>query len=252
MISTRRWLVLFGGAGREAVIQRLCAEGTNIIAIVVPSQKSGKLEHAVSLIEPLGVPIVHVNRASLVEVLSQWSGAGLISVGFPYLVPNDVLAEFSPALNIHPTLLPRYRGPTTAAYIIMNGDTESGSTVHLMTEHMDRGEVVAQSRVALGPFDTVRSMQRKVYASEPELMLEALDRYERGIEPTAQDETLATEYPKRRRPADSEIDPTKPLAELFDEIRAADPSDFPAFFFHRGEKVFIRLRRESVGADDEL
>jgi methionyl-tRNA formyltransferase len=252
MTSTRRWVVLFGGAGREAVIRRIFAEGLNILAIVVPSQKSEKLERAVSLIETLGVQIVQVDRVSLVEVLCKWSGAGLISIGFPYLLPNNVLTEFSPALNIHPTLLPRYRGPTTAAFIIMNGDTESGSTVHHMTEHMDRGAIVAQSRVALGPFDTVRSMQRKVYAKEPELMLEALDRYERGIQPIDQDETLATEYPKRRWPSDSEIDSSKPLAELFDEIRAADPDEFPAFFFHRGEKVFVRLWRENAGREDEL
>ncbi len=183
-------------------------------------------------------------------ILLSYERKSLLSIGFPYLLPGKYLSLFHLAINIHPTLLPRYRGPTTGAYILMNNERESGSTVHHMTVHMDRGDIIAQSRVALTPFDTISSLQRKVYQSEPELLIQALTSLEAGIPSRPQDENLATVFPQKRRPADSVIDPSLPLIELFDQIRACDPVDFPAYFVYNGEKVCIKLWRPHK-SDDE-
>lgn len=254
MKCERIWIVLFGGAGREFVIQRLVEEGVKIGAVVVPDRRSDKLEKSLDRIRLQGLPLIEVNRKNLADELLAFSGHGLLSIGFPYLIPHDAYSRFQPALNVHPTLLPKYRGPTTGAHIILNGERESGSTVHHITDEMDRGDVVAQSRISIGTFDTIRSMQRKVYESEPDLVLMALACVESGKSPEPQNEALASEYPKRRRPEDSEIDPRKPLLDLINEIRASDADDFPAFFYYNGEKVCIRLWRPEKDASsyDEI
>ncbi len=130
------------------------------------------------------------------------------------------------------------------AYIIINNENESGSTVHFMEEGIDTGAIILQRKVPLTRFDTVRSMQRKVYSIEPDLIAEALELLKnREFKPQVQDETQATIYPKWRKTADSEIDPNKSLLELFDFIRACDPDEYPAFFFVEGQKICLRMWR---------
>ncbi|MDB2497677.1 formyltransferase family protein [Alphaproteobacteria bacterium] len=252
--STNQWIVLFGGAGREACIERMLTEGVNVKAIIVPAGRNAKLEQAVDRLKALPCELLEVGRTGLGDCLKPFAGKALLSIGFPYLIPGELLALFQPALNVHPTLLPRYRGPTTASYVLLNNERESGSTIHYMTEYMDRGEIVTQTKVPLNAFDTIRSLQRKVYASEAQLVMDALAALERGVPVQPQDESQASEFPKKRTPADSEIDPSCPLTELFNQIRACDPDEFPAFFYHHGEKVCVRLWRpeKSASAVDEI
>jgi methionyl-tRNA formyltransferase len=254
MLGNKRWIVLFGGAGREACIEHMLAEGVKVLVIIVPSSRNSKLDLAVERLKSLPCGIVEVDRGGLEDALRPWEGNALFSIGFPYLIPEKLLVLFQPALNVHPTLLPRYRGPTTAAYILINDERESGSTVHYMTANMDRGDIVAQSRIQLTAFETIRSLQRKVYASEPQLVIEALMALESGAQALPQNESMATEFPKKRTPDDSAIDPSKSLTALFNQIRACDPDEFPAYFYHQGEKVCIRIWRpeKPLDANDEI
>ncbi len=254
MKSSKKWLVLFGGAGRENCIERLIAEKVNLEAIVVPVRRSPKLEQAITNLKILPCRLIETERSNLANVLKPFEGTALLSIGFPYLIPTELLNLFQPAINLHPTLLPRYRGPTSGAYILLNNEHESGSTVHYMTEQMDRGDIVIQSNVALTPFDTIRSLQRKVYAREPDLIINALVALENENKFLPQDESLASEFTKKRTPLDSELDPTKPLIDLVNEIRACDPNEFPAFFMYHGKKVGINLRRIDRAdiSDDEI
>lgn len=252
MVSPKKWVVLFGGAGREACVTSLLSAGMSIQAIIVPSRRSGKLEKTLDKLKNLSSEIVEVERENMAKILRSFAGQALLSVGFPYLIASDLLELFKPALNVHPTLLPRYRGPTTAAYILINNERESGSTIHHLTPQMDRGDILAQSRVPLTAFDTIRSLQRKVYASEGQLVLDALAALNGGAQAWPQDETQASEFPKKRTPADSQIDPSRSLLELFNQIRACDPEEFPAFFIYHDQKVCIRLwRPEKLNTEDD-
>lgn len=249
-----KWVILFGGVGREACITKMLEKGIELNAIIVPEKQSENLAQVISKLKDLPCRVIEVSKSSINNVLRSYAGNALLSIGFPYLIQGELLTLFQPALNLHPTLLPRYRGPTSGAYILINNERESGSTVHHMTSQMDRGDIVLQSRVELTPFDTIRSMQRKVYAQEPELLVNALAALNSGVEPILQDEARASEYPKKRMPADSEIDPRMPLIDLVNEIRACDPSQFPAFFIYNGQKIVIQLYRpDRVGIhDDEI
>lgn len=243
MISQREWLVLFGGSGRESSIQTMLLEGVRIKAVVVPQNQNVRLKNSILKIRSFGCEIIEVNRVNLAENLLYHRACSLLSIGFPYLIDGRLLDCFSLAINVHPTLLPSYRGPTSGAHILINGEKESGATVHLMTAEMDKGAILAQSRVKLSPFDTVRSLQRKVYETEPVLITDAIRSVELGLVPVPQDESLASEYPRKRKPSDSEIDPSLSILDLFDQIRACNPEEYPAFFYYKGEKVCIKLWR---------
>jgi methionyl-tRNA formyltransferase len=94
---------------------------------------------------------------------------------------------------------------------------------------------------------------RKAREFEPDLIVEALRRIQANdFSLTPQDEAAATTFPHLRTPKDSELDPAKPLLDLFNAIRACDPRDYPAFFYVDGEKVCVKLWRPAkpAGEDD--
>lgn len=244
-----KWVVLFGGAGRESSIIKMVQAGVKVSKVVVPKQRNDKLNTSIERLVENDLEIMEVERNSLVYRLAPLAGAGLLSIGFPYVLTSQILSSFQPAINLHPTLLPKYRGPTTAAYVLINNEAVSGSTVHFMTEEVDRGPIICQSEVIVDAFDTVRSLQRRVYESEPMLLLGALEMLNSGATGVPQDEQLASYFPKKRSPADSEIDPKLPLIDLIHSIRACDPDEFPAFFIYRGEKVCIKLWRPVTNRD---
>ncbi len=244
------WIVLFGGGGREGVVERMVAEGIEIRLILVPFKQTAKMKDSVAILARLSLRILEIKRDELSDALNNHNDCNLLTVGYPYIIPKSVYSKHKLAINIHPTRLPNYRGPTTGAYILINNEKESGSTVHLLEEEADKGCIIAQSRVSLGPFDTIRSLQRKVYELEPPLIIEAFRNLELGKILKSHDKETSPSYPERRKPIDSEIDPSKPLIELIDKIRASDSEEFPAFFYHHGQKVCIRLWRELKPPDE--
>ena len=87
----------------------------------------------------------------------------IISAGFPSLIPPAILGSAKlAALNFHPGLLPKRAGATPSRSVILNGDSESGLTVHHMTEHFDSGDNVFVSKVGVSPTDTFGDVERKV------------------------------------------------------------------------------------------
>ena len=251
-VRSGRLVILFGGRGnRVGIIERLYECGYTIERVVVPATVSSSLLDSANRLASLGLCVVSVRRDELDGALTGYRGRTLLSVSFPYLLPEHILQEFDTCLNVHPTLLPKYRGPTSGAYILMNREPATGSTVHIMDAGMDTGPIVLQRAVELSRFDTIRSMQRKVFAMEPDLVADALRLLaEPRFRPEAQDEAAATVFPKKRTPADSLLDAGRPLAELYDHVRACDFDEFPAFFFVDGQKVCVRMWRPERPAED--
>jgi len=223
------------------------------VRVLVPHGGTEKFLASQKRLASKQISCSEVTRETFELEATSRSGFGLLSLGFPWRIPQSLYGNFEVALNVHPTLLPHYRGPTTGAYVLINGEEFSGSTVHQISADFDAGPIIAQSRVPLSPFETVQSLQRKVYASEPDLVMEALMKIQNGEAPTPQNTSEGSEFPKSRNPADSEIDPNKSLIELFNRIRASDELYFPAFFFHHGEKVCVKLwRPDKPGGEDDL
>ncbi|WP_265563068.1 phosphoribosylglycinamide formyltransferase [Sphingomicrobium arenosum] len=107
------------------------------------------------------------------------SGAGTIALaGFMRILGPEFIRRFAGRmLNIHPSLLPKYKGLDTHQRCLDAGDKEHGCSVHVVTEELDAGEVVAQARVDVSPLDTVSSLEAKVLEREHELYPQALARF---------------------------------------------------------------------------
>ena len=135
--------------------------------------------------------------------------------------------------------------------MLKNNEKFSGSTVHIIEEEVDKGDIIAQSKVNISPFDTLRSLQKKIYQSEPDLVIKAINNIISGFEPTKQDQDTSFDYFVPRTPDDSIIDVNKPLIELINDIRACDPDEYPAYFLYHGEKVCLKLWRPEKNNNEE-
>lgn len=251
-------VVFLTGGARELALRHLLESGIDVVALICPkpSKKNNRFANAILTAHEFGVPVICLSKHEVAETLQALEYDVLLSCGFSYII-NEVAINTAKimALNVHPTLLPKYRGYRSGPYIVINGEKQSGITIHELTEEMDRGDILAQQSFEVTPFDTTKSVFRKACELEPPIILEVLQNLQQNnIKRIPQDESEATEYNYIRTPKDSLIDIEKPLKELYNAIRACDYKDYPAHFYIDGEKVLIRLTRESLpeGEDDMI
>jgi methionyl-tRNA formyltransferase len=159
----------------------------------------------------------------------------IISGGFPWRIPSEVLAlPRLGAINMHPALLPRYRGPAAIEWALRNGDAEMGFTVHRLSPDFDTGPILAQVRIPIADDDDIDSLVAKFGPVLPGLLGQALERVARGDPGEAQDEAEAT------------------YAGLFDEEwRIIDWSQ-PARTIHNQVRSWIGVRDIPLGAFGEV
>jgi len=145
-------------------------------------------------------------------------GAGTIVVAaYGLLIPEDVLEE-GLWLNVHPSLLPRWRGAAPVERMIMAGDTETGVTIHRTVKELDAGPIAAQRAFPIGEQDDAGS----VYEKSAALAVELLDAVLPKPDFTPQDEEGVT-YAEKITAADRELDWSAPPEELLNRIRALSP-----------------------------
>jgi methionyl-tRNA formyltransferase len=141
-------------------------------------------------------------------------------------------------VNLHPSLLPRHRGPSPIVWAIASGDRETGVTTMLLDEGMDTGPVLLQRRTPIDPKERTPDLEVRLAALGAQLMVETLAGIEAGtVTPVAQDAALATVTPKLAR-RDGRIDWGWRAEALADRCRAFDP--WPGLFCNfRGTRVKV-------------
>jgi formyltetrahydrofolate-dependent phosphoribosylglycinamide formyltransferase len=122
-----------------------------------------------------------LTRTLLAHAIDVVALAGFMRI----LTPGFVRRWEGRIVNIHPSLLPRHQGLDTHARAIAAGDTEAGCTVHLVTERLDDGPILAQARVPILGDDTADSLARRVLAAEHQLYPQALARFLEGFAPAS-------------------------------------------------------------------
>ena len=142
-------------------------------------------------------------------------------------------------LNLHPSLLPRHRGPSPVAFSLLEGDTVTGITIILLDEGMDTGPILAQKEVSIDGEDTAESLTERLFQVGAALLLETLPRWvAQGITPQSQDQSLATVTRKLSR-EDGRIDWQLPAEEIWRMGRAYHP--WPGIYtFWKGKLLKIR------------
>ncbi len=145
------------------------------------------------------IPILEtgsVNSRAYLDRLRELSLDLIISVNASQKFKSEILAlPRLGCINVHGALLPRYRGRLPSFWVLANGEPETGTTVHFMNEDLDDGPILLQERVAIEPDDTQDSLIRKTKTLGAQLIVEAIDRLERGSVTTLpNDRTQATYY----------------------------------------------------------
>jgi len=143
------------------------------------------------------------------------------------------------AFNMHGSLLPKYRGRVPINWAVLNGETETGATLHYMVKRPDAGDIVDQEAVPIGPRDTAQDVFIKVTAAARKILERRIDAIEQGCAPRQpQDEAQATYY-GGRKPEDGRIDWHADARRIFDLIRAVTHPYPGAFTEINGRRLYI-------------
>ncbi|KRA86280.1 MULTISPECIES: bifunctional UDP-4-amino-4-deoxy-L-arabinose formyltransferase/UDP-glucuronic acid oxidase ArnA [Pseudomonas] len=155
------------------------------------------------------------------------------------------------AFNLHGSLLPRYRGRAPANWVLVNGETETGVTLHRMVKRADAGAIVAQQKVAIERSDTALSLHGKLRTAAADLLRDTLPALLQGkATETPQDESKATVF-GRRTPADGKLVWARPAEELFNLVRAVT-QPYPGAFCAVGEHKLIVWSAEVAKGNEGL
>ena len=186
-----------------------------------------------------------INHPMWVEKIRESRPDILFSFYYRQLIRTEILdIPKAGCLNLHGSLLPKYRGKAPINWVLVNGERETGVTLHYMTPRPDDGDIVAQERIAISDDDTALTLHRKVAQTAEKLLDEMLPHIKKGTAPRIlQDHGKAT-YFGGRRPSDGEIDWFKTARELRNLVRAVT-KPFPGAFSLIGErKCFFWQVRE--------
>ncbi len=145
------------------------------------------------------------------------------------------------ALNMHGSLLPRYRGRAPVNWAVVRGERETGATLHYMTDKPDAGPVVGRERVPILPDDSAREVFDKVTVAAELLLDRVLPELVAGRAPREPQALAEGSYFGARRPADGRIDWRRPAAEIHNLVRGVAPP-YPGAFSALGARTLMVLR----------
>lgn len=251
--------IVFIGTPAFAVpaLQRLVAGGYEVSAVFTqPDRPAGrgrtrKAPAIKAAAEELGLPVHQPDSLKASAVLDQLRALDpdvIVGVAYGQLIPAPVLA-MAPrgVLNVHPSLLPRWRGASPVAAAIVAGDEETGVTIMLMDEGLDSGPILSQVARTISPGDTAGTLTEALAEEGADLLADTLPRWLAGeIEPRSQDASRATSC-RRLRKADGRIDWRQTATEVWRHVRAYNP--WPGAHSHLDGEAMSFWRAWPLGAE---
>ncbi len=227
------------------VLERLAAEHEVALLLTRPDKPRGRgrklaATPAKEAAERLGIPVAQPTR---LDESVELAADTVVVCAYGLLIPNTLL-ERALWLNVHPSLLPRWRGAAPVERALMAGDEETGVTIHRTVEALDAGPVAAQRAFAIEPEDDAGA----VYTRAAEVALELLHDVLAPDEPSfvPQPEEGVT-YAEKIRPEDRELDLSAPPQEVVNRVRALSPHIGARL--HRPEGGDLLVWRARVGED---
>jgi methionyl-tRNA formyltransferase len=237
------------------VLRRLAASPHKPSLVVTPPdrrQGRGRRTSSPPVAEAareLGIELLQaesVNDESALERIRAAQPELAVVCAFGQLLREPLLSEL-PMLNIHPSLLPRWRGAAPIERAIMAGDELTGVCVMEVTAGLDSGPVAACEEVAIGPEDDFETLSERLAERGAELLVGALDLRAGGrLELEEQDDTAAT-YAEKIDSAERRLNPSRPAAELARTVRALTPHVGAFLETAEGKLGVRRARAVDVG-----
>jgi methionyl-tRNA formyltransferase len=250
-VTRARWAVFAYHTIGARALEALVARGEDVATVVTHADAPDEgawFESVADVARIHRIPCLtpsSPNRPEIIEAVRGLAPDLVLSVWYRRLLGPELLAvPRVAALNLHGSLLPAYRGRAPLNWVLVNGETRTGVTLHHMTAAADAGDVVAQRPIGIEPDDTAFTLYERMVKAGVELLLETYPAVLAGTaERVPQDGARATSVP-RRRPEDGRIEWTWPASRIFNMIRAvADP--YPGAFVGDGP-ARLRLWAASI------
>ncbi len=250
--------VVFMGSGAFAVpsLEALVGAGHEIAAVVTQPDRAKGRGRALTPppVKPAaqrhGLPLLQIERVKEPEAQQRLRALRprlQIVVAFGQILPRSVI-EMAPlgTVNVHASLLPRFRGAAPIQWAVASGETETGVTTMLIDEGLDTGPTLLSRALAIGVEETAEELAPRLARLGAELLLETVRGLADGtLTPTPQDEARATRAPILRK-EDGRIDWTRPAREIGWRVRGFTPWPGAFTFFEGG---LLKVRRAAPLTD---
>jgi methionyl-tRNA formyltransferase len=253
------WPIVFMGTPQiAAVTLEQLIQGPDTVAGVVtqPDRPAGRGQKSIPspvrrVAESHGIPVVapeKIRAPEFLKTLMGWRPEIFVVVAYGRILPKTIL-DLAPygCLNVHYSLLPKYRGAAPAAWTIINGESTTGVTTMKLVEKMDAGPIYMQEATEVASGETTGSLQAKLTPIGARLLRETLRRLQEGLlMPQEQDESAATFAPILKK-EDGLIQWDQPAMMIERRVRGFEP--WPGTYSHIGEKL-LKIHRVNVVAAD--
>jgi methionyl-tRNA formyltransferase len=197
----------------------------------------------------LGLELLQAESVNDDEALARIRAAQpemVVVCAFGQLIRAPLLSEY-PMLNVHPSLLPRWRGAAPIERAIMAGDERTGVCIMRLTEGLDSGPVALVEETPIGPGEDFGALEARLAELGGDLLVRALDlRAQGSLEFAEQDEAGVT-YAEKIESAERRLDPEPPAAELAAKVRALTPHVGAYLELPEGDRLGIRRARAIAG-----
>ena len=235
-----------------AVLHRLIDSRNKVLAVVTQPdrQKGRRLKVMPSptkvLAESKGIPVYQPDDASSkdsISYLKKLNADLFIVVAFGQILKKEVL-ELPKiyAVNVHGSLLPKYRGAAPTNWAIINGEKTSGVTIIKLNEKMDEGDIILKKEIAIDNEDTNITLSEKLSDLGADALVEAIKLIEAGkAELVKQDDSIATYAPKLEK-ENGLIDWNEPAIKIHNKVRGFLP--WPSAYTHFNKKILKILKTE--------
>lgn len=192
-----------------------------------------------------GVPVYQpesINTPEGIEQLKTWQPDLLVVAAYGQILSKDVLTvPKHGGINVHGSLLPKYRGAAPVAWAIWQGEKETGVTIIQMTPQLDAGGMIGQEAIAIGPAETAGELEARLAPLGAKLALQGIEQIVTGTaKPGLQDKSQVTKAPKLKK-EDGLIDWSRTSAQVSCQIRAMQPWPTAYTFLRRDGKEPVRI-----------
>jgi len=220
-MAPRQIVVAATGPFGADVLERLAPEHDVVQLLTRPDKPRGRGRRVASppardAAERLGIPALQPER---LDESVELGTDTVVVCAYGLLIPNELL-ERALWLNVHPSLLPRWRGAAPVERALMAGDEETGVTIHRTVEALDAGPIAARRAFPVAPGDDAGAVYARAAEVAAELLRDVLAEAEPRFEPQSEE---GVTYAEKIRPEDRELDPAAPPAQLLNRVRALSP-----------------------------
>ena len=225
-------------------LKALIKSGKNVVGVITHKAKENEeWYHSVEKLSKennIATFFYEKENELMIKKVKELNPNLILSIGYRNKIPSEVLSiPLKGAINVHGSLLPKYKGGAVLNWAIINGEKETGVTAHIMTNEFDSGDIVAQKKIMIKFEDEVIDVYNRALPLYPQITIELVRKIEEGtLIRTPQDQSKTIKV-KRRKPEDGLTEWNKSSLEIYNWVRALTHPYPGAFNYINNKKCFI-------------